>query len=106
MSNKGELVVTNYNKKPIIANISIDAFSFYKPRTLDITFGRKLIKRSLIAIKPKTFVIEKVRLQPGVNKLIFKANPGADIADSRIHNGDKRKLSISFGKSSAKEISR
>ena len=106
MSNDGELLVTNYDKKPILARINIQAASFFKPRVLEARLDAKILERSLVKVEPKKFTIAKVVLRPGVNKIIFSTKPGAEIADSRIHNGDKRKLSISFGRLLVKEISR
>ncbi len=65
-----------------------------------------MLKRDLIGTKPRNIIVEKMTLQPGGNRVIFKANLGTDRADSKIHNGDKRKLSICFGKLVVKEISR
>lgn len=48
---KGELLVTSYNKKPIIANINIDTFSFYKRRKIEVTLGSKLLKREIVGTK-------------------------------------------------------
>jgi hypothetical protein len=106
MSNNGQLTINNYSRKLILANISIKVFSFFKPRALRANIGLKLIQQNQIGLKPTTFIIKKVLLKPGINKIIFKASPEAEVADSRIQNGDKRKLSISFGRLLVEEISR
>ena len=103
MSNNGELLITNNATKSITASIAIEAFSFFKPRVLEVRQGTKLLQRGLVKVKPKKFIIKKVVIKPGINKIIFNAKPGAETADSRIHNDDKRKLSISFGKLSVKD---
>ncbi len=96
MSNNGKLQLANYSKKPIVVDININMFSFMKQRNIDVYLDSKFLTRYLVDAKPKDFTIKKIRLKPGVNQVVFKANPGADVADDVIHNGDKRKISINF----------
>ncbi len=96
MSNNGQLVIRNNDQKSAVAQISIGAASLTKNRHLKVYINSKLVKQSIVTIKPKIVTIERVLLRAGNNKMVFSITPKAVIADKVVHNGDKRKLSINI----------
>lgn len=85
-----------YSPKSYTANLNLKAFSFYRPRTLEIYVGNALAARTAISPSGFTNIATPVQLIGGNNTISLQVSEGCERPNDikELNNSDKRCLSI------------
>ena len=97
MGPQASWTVVNTSARALVASVDLETNSFQEPRRLRVVLDGAEVQDVLVDPHRAIHRIGPFALRPGDHTLTFHAASPATVADDRIHNGDRRALSVALG---------
>ncbi len=96
MSQNATISVFNTGAETKDASLNFTAWSYYKPRTLDVLVNGQHLASYVIPKDRKENITLDLQLEPEDNTILFQSKEGCDVPEEKERSGDGRCLSFAF----------
>jgi hypothetical protein len=90
-------VVRNTTAAPVPASLAVELSAFSRSRQLEVRIDDVPVTTIEVDPERRLFQLGPLQLTPGNHALTFRAVESPAVADTLIHNGDRRALSVAIG---------